>query len=273
MVEIDVIETSNFKLDGGAMFGIVPRVLWADHHPPDERNRIDLAARVLLIRNDDRRILVDTGLGNCHEPRFIDIYGIEKPNFDFDEALGHLDETCETITDVILTHLHFDHAGGLVKQGPAGLEPAFSKAKIHVQRRQWEWALDPSRKDRASFLDGYLDVLQDNPNLNLIEGQDDITPHVRVVPVDGHTPAMQVVLIETSERTAFFPSDLVPTATHVHLPYIMAYDNQPVATVQEKERFLRQAAHENWLIYFQHDVGQSTGRIIEKEDKFQCDGD
>ena len=269
MVEINTIETSRFKLDGGAMFGVVPRVLWARHYEPDQCNRIGMAARTLLIRHDDRRILVDVGVGSWHEQKFVDIFAIEEPDFDFDEPLSGLGESTETITDIIITHLHFDHAGGLVRRRGSELAPVFPQAKIHLQKRQMEWALAPSPKDRGSFLPGYLDMLTDCGNVSLIEGSGTIAPYVSVIPVDGHTPAMQTVLIEAPGRTVFYPSDLIPTAGHVRIPYIMAYDNQPLVTVGEKEKFLAQAAQENWLIYFEHDVDRQTGLVVKQNDRFE----
>jgi glyoxylase-like metal-dependent hydrolase (beta-lactamase superfamily II) len=273
MVEISTIETSTFKLDGGAMFGVVPRVLWSRHYEPDDRNRITIAVRSLLIRHDNRRILIDVGLGNCLDTKFIDIFAIDEPNFQFNEALAQFGETTDSITDVILTHLHFDHAGGLIKAGGFGPELAFPNARIHVQAEQWEWALHPSPKDRASFHGSYLDVLSDCDNLHLIQGRHEITPYITVIPVDGHTPAMQVVLIETANGTAFFPSDLIPTVGHVHIPYLMAFDNQPVIAAAEKTKFLTQAAKENWLIYFQHDAKCQTARVTQKDDKFKLTDD
>ena len=155
-----------------------------------------------------------------------------------------------------------------MKRCGSELAPVFPQATVHLQKRQWQWALDPSPKDRASFLPGYLDMLRDCGNVNLIEGRQRITPCLTVIPVDGHTPAMQVVLIETPQQTVFYPSDLIPTAAHVRVPYIMAYDNEPLVTVREKQHFLSQAAQENWLIYFEHDIARQTGCVVRQNDRF-----
>lgn len=269
MIEMNLIETSRFKLDGGAMFGVVPQVLWGRHYEPDQYNRIGMAARTLLVRHDDRRILVDVGVGSWHEKKYVEMFAIEEPDFDFDEALSGLGESTETITDIIITHLHFDHAGGLVKRCGGELVAAFPRAKIHLQKRQWKWALAPSPKDRASFLPAYLEMLRGSDHVDLIEGDGTIGPYVSVMPVDGHTPGMQTVLIEGPERTVFYPSDLIPTAGHVRIPYIMAYDNEPLVTIREKEKFLAQAAEDNWLIYFEHDVGRQAAGVVEQNGRFE----
>ena len=253
MAKVYSINAGFFRLDGGAMFGVVPRVLWQDKCAPDEKNRILQATRVLLIIDGQRKILIDTGMGNWHNHKFIDRFSLEKPDFDFNHALTAYDLSTESITDVIITHLHFDHAGGLAFERGTEIKPIFPNALIWLQKKQWQWAQNPSPKDRGSFMDTYLDIIRNCPKLNLLDGPSDITPDVSVLPFDGHSPAMQTVIIKTDSGTCWFPSDLIPTAWHLRVPYIMAYDNNPVLVAEEKEKMLAKVKLEKWRIFFYHD--------------------
>jgi len=253
MAEVHSINTGFFWLDGGSMFGIVPRVLWEDKCRPDEKNRIKQAARVLLIINNERKILVDTGMGNWHDDKFIDRYDLERPDFDFDDALGGYGLAAKNITDVIITHLHFDHAGGLASKIGDEIKPIFPNASLWLQERQWHWAQHPSPKDRGSFMQTYLDILADHPKLNLLDGAADISPDVSVLVFDGHSPAMQTVVIKSDNGTCWFPSDLIPMAWHLRTAYGAAYDNNSVLVAEEKEQMLKQVQLEKWVIYFCHD--------------------
>ena len=253
MAEVYSINAGYFRLDGGAMFGVVPRVLWQDKCIPDEKNRILQATRVLLIIDGSRKILIDTGMGNWHDQKSIDRFSLEKPDFDFNHALANYEISAEDITDVIVTHLHFDHAGGLAFKKETEIEPTFPNASIWVQKQQWQWAQSPSLKDRGSFMETHLNIIRNCTNVNLLDGPAEITPNVSVLPFHGHTPAMQTVIVKTDSRTCWFPSDLIPTAWHLRIPYIMAYDNNPVLAVEEKEKMLSKVRLEKWLIYFYHD--------------------
>jgi glyoxylase-like metal-dependent hydrolase (beta-lactamase superfamily II) len=263
MADVYSINTGFFRLDGGAMFGIVPRVLWQDKHVPDEKNRIRQAMRTLLIIDGQRIILIDTGMGNWHDQKFIDRYGLENPDFDFNQEFAAYNLSVDDITDVIVTHLHFDHAGGLAVQRENQIQPAFPNATIWVQKQQWQWAQNPSAKDRGSYLATYLDTMRDYSGLHLLDGPADITSNVTVLPFYGHSKAMQTVVIKKDGNTIWFPSDLIPMADHLRIPYIMAYDNQPVVTAEEKEMMLQKVHAEDWLIYFYHDPIYENSSQIE----------
>ena len=251
--EVHSINTGFFRLDGGAVFGVVPRMLWQDKYIPDEKNRIPQATRVLLVIDGRRKILIDTGMGNWHDRKFIDRFSLEKPDFDFDGALTAYELSTEDITDVIITHLHFDHAGGLVFKKGTEIKSTFPNASIWVQKQQWQWAQSPSPRDRGSFMETYLDIIRDYPNLNLLDGPTEITPNVSVLPFDGHSPAMQTVIVKSNSGICWFPSDIIPTAWHLRIPYGMAYDNHSVLAAEEKEKMLSRVRLEKWLIYFYHD--------------------
>ena len=266
MVDVYSINTSFFRLDGGAMFGVVPRVLWQEKHIPDEKNRILQAMRTLLIIDGQRNILVDTGMGNWHDQKFIDRYCLETPDFDFNQKLSMLNLSVEDITDVIVTHLHFDHAGGLVVKREDKIQLTFANATIWLQKQQWQWAQNPSAKDRRSYMETYLDIIRDYPRLHLLEGKTDITSNVSVLPFHGHTEAMQAVIIKKDQETFCFPSDLIPMADHLKIPYIMAYDNRPIITAEEKEYILQKVNDGNWLIYFYHDpIYENSSEVLVTE--------
>ena len=273
-VELYSINTSLFRLDGGSMFGVVPRVVWQRSDHPDEQNRILLGLRVLLLRTGDRRVMVDAGVGNWQSERFISRYDVATPDVDFNRLLAPYDESRGSITDVIITHLHFDHAGGLVSRSADGeLAPTFPNARHWVQRRQWKHALTPTPKDRASFQRKYLDMLS-VANLELLDGSALVAPGVSVETLDGHTPGMQAVLVETDEGTCFYAADLIPTASHVPAPFVMAYDNQPTVTIREKLDYLERAAWQKWKVYFEHDPRHEYARIKRvKEGRFEAEFD
>lgn len=243
----------HFRLDGGSMFGVVPRTMWQKHHPPDQDNRIVLALRCLLAEGEDRRVLVDTGIGEDWDEKGRRIYAMERrPR----QLLGELEAAGigrETITDVVLTHLHFDHAGGTVLPGENGPEPAFPRARHWVQRQHWDWAHGPTERDRASFRPGGLRRLADLGLLELIEGSREIAPGVRVAPIHGHTPGQQMVEFHTGEGTVVYCADLIPFASHIHVPWIMGFDLNPLLTLNEKREFLSRAVEEGYILVFEHD--------------------
>jgi len=253
MAQIDSINTGLFRLDGGAMFGVVPRVLWERFYVPDAKNRILQALRVILIIDGEQKILVDVGLGNWYDQKFFDRYAVDTPDFDFNHALAAHNLSVEDITDIIITHLHFDHAGGLAARRGTEIVPVFPNARLWLQEQQWRWAQNPSPKDRGSFMETYMNIIRDCTNLNLIDGPAEITPKVSVLPFHGHTPAMQSVLIETDTGICWCPSDLIPFAAQLRVSWIMAYDNNSVLTSEEKKEILHRAKLEKWTIYFYHD--------------------
>ena len=265
-ISIHPINTGFFYLDGGAMFGVVPKVIWQKFHRPDKKNRIRQALRSHLVIDGERKFLIDVGIGDWHNEKFNDIYSIEYIRFDEQLKKHHL--SCEDITDVILTHLHFDHAGGIITKTRSELDLTFPNANIWVQKKHWHWANGPSEKDRASFKGEYLEILNKTSQLNFIDGRKYITDNIEVIPFDGHTIGLQAVLIKTDSQPHFLPSDLLPNVSHAHVPFIMAYDNDPTKTVDEKKLFLPQAQKENWIIHFYHDPEIEQGEVEFKENKF-----
>lgn len=242
------------------MFGIVPRPLWERHIAADASNRIPLAMRCLLLRGHGRTILVDTGLGDKTDAKFDRIYAVDRSH----TLLGSLDAlgvAASEITDVILTHLHFDHGGGATRRTDAGaLELTFPKARHYVQRSHWEWA-HTSPREGASFLGENLDPLQASGQLELLDGSESPFPHLELAIVNGHTRGQQLPLLSDGTTTLLYAGDLLPTAAHVPLLWIMAYDVEPLETVREKEAILERAAAERWHIVFEHDPVHATGRI------------
>ncbi|UCF05712.1 MAG: MBL fold metallo-hydrolase [bacterium] len=249
---LKAIETGIFRLDGGAMFGVVPKVLWSRTNPADESNRISMAMRVLFVEGNGRRLVIDSGSGTKLDDKMIRIYSIETEGLG--EALRREGIDPHTITDAVATHLHFDHVGGFTYRDHSGdLHLTLPRAEHYIQRRQWTAAVEPNAKDRASFFpDNYVPIEQAGM-LRLIDGEEEIFPGVSLIPTDGHTPGHQVVLITTDEGSLLYCADLVPLASHLNLPYIMAYDHFPLSTLEEKRRLIGRAADEGWILFFEHD--------------------
>lgn len=259
------IDTGSFALDGGAMFGVVPRPLWEKTNPPDERNRIALAARALLIRGGGKTILVDVGNGDKLNDKLKGIYKIDASRADLFTSLRARGVEPADVTDVILTHLHFDHAGGSTVRDGDRIRPAFPNAVYHVQREHWEAACHPTERDRASFFPEDFRPLDEHGLLRFSEGEGEILPGIRVLTVHGHTAALQCPVISDGATTLFYCADLVPTLSHVQLPWIMAYDLRPLVTLEEKRRLLGRAVEENWIVFFEHDPSFAAARLTRDE--------
>ena len=242
-----------FKLDGGTMFGVVPKVMWEKQHPADEQNRIDLDLRCLLVEVGERRMLVDTGMGDRWDEKQLRIFGLVRRPNQLVAELAEAGITRESITDVILTHLHFDHAGGVLRQGENGLEPVFPQARHWIQKRHWDWAGHPSERDRASFRREDFSLLADADLLELVDGAQEIMPGVKVTPVSGHTPGQQVVEFHTPDGILAYVADLIPFLSQLHVPWIMGFDLNPLLTVTEKKRFLTRAVEDGIILVFEHD--------------------
>jgi glyoxylase-like metal-dependent hydrolase (beta-lactamase superfamily II) len=256
------------RLDGGAMFGVVPKPLWEKRITPDERNRIPLALRCLLIEHDAGPVLVDTGIGNKEAAKFQDIYGVENRGAEgptqLDDALAEAGFTAADIRYVINTHLHFDHAGGNTFVEAAGGEPqlAFPGATYVVQRRELAFAGSTNERTAASYLAHNFAPLAAADRWQLVEGETELLPGLRLVPTPGHVPHHQSVLLVSRGETACFLGDLVPTAAHLPLPWIMGYDLEPVVTLETKRAILGRAEAEGWLLVFEHDPHTGLGRVV-----------
>jgi glyoxylase-like metal-dependent hydrolase (beta-lactamase superfamily II) len=270
--DIEVVDTGLFGLDGGAMFGVVPKALWQKKYAmPDESNRIQLAARLLLIKYDKKIILVDTGNGTKWNDKVRNLYGIDIEKSDMSNALAPFGLKKEDITDVIFTHLHFDHSGGatIIKNGE--IAPNFPNAKYYVQKDHYAWAMNPTEKDRASFMKENYEPLRENGLLELTDGEGELFPGIRVLPVDGHTKAMQLVLLESNSEKLLYAADLAPTAAHIPIPWGLSYDNFPLTTIEEKKKYWGPAYEEGWTIVYEHDAYKQASKIKAGERGFFAD--
>lgn len=259
-MKIHIIETGYFKLDGGAMFGVVPKTLWSRTNPADSMNRIDLAARSLLIEDGNRLILIDAGMGNKQEDRFFRHFGLYG-NDSLDESIKKAGFARTDITDVFLTHLHFDHCGGAVRwnENKTAYELSFPNARYWSNKQHWEWAVNPNEREKASFLSENLMPIQESGQLCFIDTPktsfaSDCGLGFGVLFVNGHTEKQMIPHISYRGKTLVFMADLLPTAGHLPLPYIMGYDVRPLQTLEEKKRFLSRAADENFVLFMQHDA-------------------
>ena len=247
------IETSEFALDGGAMFGIIPKPLWEKEVPADEQNRITMVTRSLLLVSDDHKIIVDTGNGTKWQEKFRDIYRIELDNLNLEKSLAKYNFTPRDITDVYCTHLHFDHVGGNTKIVAGKLEPVFPNATYWVQNENWELANSPSEKDAGSFMSADWSVLLENNMIHFVDGKESFLPEIDNHLTYGHTIGLMHPIIGDSTNKLIYMADLIPMAAHIPLPWVMAYDIHPALTVQEKGEILPTIVDEDWIIFFEHD--------------------
>ena len=263
----DTVDAGYLWLDGGSMFGSVPKPLWNRTNPADERNRIRLAMRCWLLRGHGRTVLVDDGLGEKFSDKLRDIYRVE-PEPSLEHSLASRGLKPGDITDVVLTHLHFDHAGGSTKRGPRGLEPTFPNARWYVQRRNWENAHAPNPRERASYMSENYDALNDAGVLTLWDGPQQPWPGFETLLVNGHTRGQQLVRVSGGGQAAYFVSDLIPTAAHVRIPYVMGYDVAAIETMEEKAALLSRAVAEDAWIVLEHDPETAMGRAAADGDDF-----
>jgi glyoxylase-like metal-dependent hydrolase (beta-lactamase superfamily II) len=252
-LEVHAVSDGHIALDGGAMFGVVPRPLWQRHFPADERNRIALELRCMLVLAGDRRVLVDAGAGARWDGRQRELYGLDHRQGSLDAGLARAGLTREDITDVVLTHLHFDHAGGTAREEAGGLELAFPQATYHLQRRHWRWAHHPSEKDAGSFRQDDFALLGSSGRLHLLDGPTELLPGVHLFVTEGHTVGLQLVRLEGGDRTLVFCGDLIPTTAHLRAPWVAAYDLSPLTVIEEKKQLLAQALEEGWVLFLEHD--------------------
>ncbi|MGM9510688.1 MBL fold metallo-hydrolase [Larkinella sp. GY13] len=262
---VQTIDTGFFKLDGGAMFGVVPKSLWNKSNPADERNLCTWAMRCLLVEEGNRLLLVDTGLGDKQDARFFSHY---EPHGEASllKSIRQAGYSEKDITDVLLTHLHFDHVGGAVSRSSDQLVPTFPSATYWSHRAHWNWATNPNPREKASFLKENIEPLQQSGQLKFVDQGGFSFPNVELVQVDGHTEKMTLPVFQVGNRKVAYVADLIPSSAHVPLPWIMSYDVRPLLTMEEKTRLLKQAAEENWILVFEHDpvVEAATVEATEK---------
>jgi glyoxylase-like metal-dependent hydrolase (beta-lactamase superfamily II) len=264
--KIHAIQAGGQKLDGGAMFGVVPKTLWERRIPADDRNRIQLGMRCLLIEHDIGPVLIDTGAGNKENDKFYEIYGIENKGTQgptaLEDGLAQLGFKPEDIAMVINSHLHFDHAGGnTIKKEDGTIAPTFSKARYVMQKGELDWATHTNERTAASYFTPNWDPVKATGQLELIDGDREIITGIHSIKTPGHTPHHQGLLIESDGERAFYIADLVPTASHLPLPWIMGYDVEPLVTLETKRRILKRAVDENWLVVFEHDAKTAWSQI------------
>ena len=273
------INTGYFKLDGGAMFGVVPKSIWNQLNPADENNMCTWALRCMLIVEGDKRILIDNGNGTKQDAKFWSHYYLHGDDT-IDKSLAKYGFTADDITDVILTHLHFDHCGGAIKIENGKLVPAFKNATYWSNEKHWNWAVHPNERERASFLKENILPLQESGQLKFQDtntAQSSILPEISFKYVNGHTEAMMLPHINYNGKTVVFMADLLPAAAHIPIPYVMGYDMFPLTTMQEKKAFLKEAVENDYILFFEHDPKiecctlQKTEKGIRMKESFKLE--
>lgn len=266
--EIQSVMAGTFGLDGGAMFGVVPRALWEKRLHPDDVNRIPMAMRLLLARGHGRIVLVDTGAGGGYDEKQSRIYAFHDHD-NLAEALRSVGVSTDEVTDVVLTHLHFDHGAGVCKPaGNDGWSLVLPRARHHVQKAQYEHAVHPNPRDRASYYRDRIEILEREGVLELHNGPWTLAPGFEVMVFDGHTPGQQLPAVSGGGQTVFFCGDLIPTQHHIPTPYIMSYDLNPVRAMEEKDPILERAYKEGWILFFEHDAHISACRLERDGNRF-----
>ncbi|MBQ0907664.1 MBL fold metallo-hydrolase [Flavobacterium sp. F-328] len=265
------IETGNFKLDGGAMFGVVPKTIWNKTNPADANNLIDIAARCLLIEEENRLILIDTGMGNKQSDKFFGYYSLWGSH-SLDKSLAKYGFHRDDITDVFMTHLHFDHCGGSVQwnKDKTGYEPAFKNAKFWTNENHWEWATKPNPREKASFLSENILPMQESGQLHFIKRPEgDFLEKSElgfgIFFVDGHTEKQMIPHIQYKGKTIVFCADLLATAGHIPIPYVMGYDTRPLLTMPEKSKLLTTAANQEYYLFLEHDAHNEIVTVVQTE--------
>lgn len=268
-MQVYSVDTGYFKLDGGAMFGVVPKVIWNKLNQADENNLCSWAMRCMLVVDGDQRILIDTGLGNKQSEKFFSHYYLHGEG-ELLKSLKQLGFVADDITDVILTHLHFDHCGGAVSRVNETLQPTFSKATYWSTKKHWDWAMNPNSREKASFLKENFVPLQEYGQLKFIEenekGLTKFNDKIDILFAHGHTQSMMLPIIQYKNKTICYMADLIPSSAHVPLPYVMGYDMFPMTTLIEKEKFLNNACEKDYILFYEHDpVAEcSTIELTEK---------
>lgn len=267
-LRLTMLNGGNFRLDGGAMHGVVPKTIWSKLVSCDELNRVEYTTQCLLVETAGQRVLIETGNGDKFPAKLKDIYGIDHDRA-IGDALRDVGLAPEAIDVVVMSHLHFDHSGGTIRRDPGGaLQPVFPRARHVVQAREWEDATHPHERNRASYLPENIFPLKDSGLLQIVEGETEIAPGVRVLPTPGHTAGHQSVLLgQPGGPCALFLGDVAPTAVHTRLPFVMAYDLDPARTVETKRALFQRAVAEDWIVMWGHDLDHHGGRLA-----FDADG-
>ena len=277
-MKLYTIDTGFFKLDGGAMFGVVPKSMWQKLNPPDENNLCSWAMRCLLIEDGGRLILVDTGMGNKQDAKFMSHYYLHGDDT-LDKSLNKNGFSRDDITDVFLTHLHFDHCGAAIIRDGEKLVPAFKNATYWSNEQHWNWAVNPNEREKASFLKENIIPIQESGQLKFVDVKEGVSfsDHINIRFAYGHTDAMMLPQIKYKDKTIVYMADLLPSTAHIPLPYVMAYDTVPLQTLKEKKAFLEEACQNNYILFFEHDpvneccTLQNTDRGIRSDRMFRLD--
>jgi len=259
--EIHAVNMGSISLDGGPLFGLVPKTIWNEFYPADDQNRISVALRSLLIKGNGKTILLDAGIGNKFDEKERSIYNIPDDFRPLREILSDYEVSPDDVTDFIFTHLHFDHAGGATIRNQKDCKPTFPNAVYYVQQSQWEMSINPGIRYRASYHEEDYIPIKDAGQIKLLCGDVELYPGIEILVSDGHTPGLQMLKVSDGSTTLFFCSDAVPLASHLRLNYGMGFDINPVMLISEKEKFLKKAYDEEWIICFQHDPYIEAGTI------------
>jgi glyoxylase-like metal-dependent hydrolase (beta-lactamase superfamily II) len=275
-MKLYAIETGNAKFDGGAVFGVVPKVIWEKIYPADENNLCNTSIRSLLVVDEDRKILFDTGIGDKQDEKFLSNFHLNGDD-NLLKSLLNVGIKPEDITDIVFTHLHFDHCGGATKynRDRTGIELTFSNANIHVSRKQWDWAMHPNSREKASYLKENLIPLLESGRLSFIEQQGELFPNIDIKLYYGHTEAQVIPFIRFNGKTLVFTADFIASVAHIPLAYIPSYDIRPLISMEEKAIFYKDALENNYILFFAHDLPnecctlQNTEKGVRVKDTFK----
>ena len=253
-MKIHKIETGNFKLDGGALFGVIPKTLWNKAYPADENNLCNLSMRCMMIETGDRKILIDAGIGDKQSEKFFSYYYLNGSH-SLDSSLQAVNIRFDVITDVILTHLHFDHCGGALRKNEAGnYNYTFPNATYWVSRKQWQWAMNPNQREKASYLKENFELLEESGKLRFIDEEGPFTQDIELRFYNGHSEGLIIPFIQYKDRMLVFMADLIPTTAHIPESWICGYDTQPLVSMKERKQFLTEAFQHQYILFFEHDI-------------------
>ncbi|HVP36258.1 MAG TPA: MBL fold metallo-hydrolase [Terriglobales bacterium] len=267
--EVYSIVENSFKIDGGAMFGVVPKVIWERLMVPDERNMVTLDLNLLLVKSAGKNILIDTGMGNTLNEKQKKIYGVEKDS-NLEKGLSQIGLTTGDIDFVILSHLHFDHAGGIVGLDSKGERvPRFPKAKYVIQSEEWKYALQPDERTRATYMIENFKLLDESGQIQLVNGEKEIAPGIKVKLTGGHTKGQQIIFLQGDGETIVYPSDIIPTVSHLRVPYVAGVDIYPLEVMEVKRKLIADCLQNNWMVAFDHEIDPKLCRLEKKNEKIE----